>query len=103
MSEFSMIVTLSVAPEAKNAVRAALQKLVPITQAEAGCLRYDCHEVDPDGFPGVANTGGDFVMLETWRDSQAQQSHGASAHFQEFITAFSQDELQLSVQLLKNA
>ncbi|WP_157890258.1 putative quinol monooxygenase [Marinobacterium aestuarii] len=47
------------------------------------------------------NTGGDLVVLEGWRDAAALQSHGASAHFQAFITAFSKDELQMSVQLLK--
>lgn len=78
-----------------------MQKLVPVSQAEAGCLRYDFHEIDSQGLDGVPNTGGDFVVLEGWRNAAALQSHGASAHFQAFITAFSKDELQMSVQLLK--
>ncbi|GAA3538196.1 putative quinol monooxygenase [Zobellella aerophila] len=102
-SELRMIVTLKISPEAVDNVRAAMQKLVPPTRAEAGCLQYDFFEVTPEGPGGVANTGGDFVVIEGWRDEAAHRSHVESDHFQAFITAFSADELQLSVQVLKNA
>lgn len=102
-SPIRMIVTLSVSPEAKDRLRAAMQQLVPSTRAEAGCLQYDFYEIDAGAAGGVANTGGDFVMIEGWRDQAAHQAHVASDHFQAFITAFGADELQLSVQVLKDA
>ncbi|OIN12236.1 putative quinol monooxygenase [Oceanisphaera psychrotolerans] len=102
-SPIRMIVTLKASPEAKDNVRAAMQQLVPPTRAEAGCLQYDFYEIDPEAAGGVANTGGDFVVIEGWRDQAGHQAHVESDHFQAFITAFGADEVQLSVQVLQDA
>jgi len=39
---------LSSDPARIDLVRAELEKLVPITRAEEGCVRYDLHQDDED-------------------------------------------------------
>ncbi|NHI00259.1 putative quinol monooxygenase [Oceanimonas sp. MB9] len=102
-SSIRMIATLTVLPDSKDNIRTALHKMVSATQAEAGCLQYDCYDIAAEGLPGVTSTGGDFVVIEHWRDEAALQSHNESDHFQAFVSAFKAEELRLSVQVLKQA
>ncbi|MEM6441506.1 MAG: putative quinol monooxygenase [Pseudomonadota bacterium] len=60
-------------------VRAELEKLVPVTRAEAGCLRYDLH-VD-DSSPGF------FVFYETWETRDLWQAHMNAPHLAAYMAA----------------
>ncbi|MGD1923012.1 MAG: putative quinol monooxygenase [Paracoccaceae bacterium] len=60
-------------------VRAELEKLVPITQAEAGCVQYDLH-VDNEN-PGF------FVFYETWESRELWQTHMNAAHLAAYMAA----------------
>lgn len=53
-------------------VRAELEKLVPVTRAEAGCLQYDLH-VD-DANPGF------FVFYENWESRELWRTHMNAPH-----------------------
>lgn len=57
-----------------GAVRAAIEKLVEPSRAEAGCRFYQ-PTVDP-GNPHV------FVLVEIYDDEAAYRAHGESEHFQ---------------------
>ena len=74
-----VVATLVAKPGHGAALKAALEKLVPPSRAEAGCTRYDLHadHESPDRF----------VMLEEWRDAVALQEHEATPHFKALIDA----------------
>ncbi|MEL6483202.1 MAG: putative quinol monooxygenase [Pseudomonadota bacterium] len=60
-------------------VRAELEKLVPITRAEAGCLQYDLH-VDNEN-PGF------FVFYENWESRELWQTHMNAPHLAAYMAA----------------
>ena len=67
-----------VAREAESdAVVDLLQRLMPLSRAEPGCLQYDAHR-DPDD-PDR------FFLFERYVDEAALEAHQASAHFRELV------------------
>ncbi len=60
-------------------VRAELEKLVPITRAEAGCLQYDLH-VDNE-------KAGFFVFYENWESRELWQTHMNAPHLAAYMAA----------------
>ncbi|MCK0143618.1 putative quinol monooxygenase [Aliiroseovarius sp. F20344] len=60
-------------------VRNELEKLVPITRAEAGCLQYDLH-VDNEN-PGF------FVFYENWESRELWQTHMNAPHLKAYMDA----------------
>ncbi|MEO1533188.1 MAG: putative quinol monooxygenase [Pseudomonadota bacterium] len=60
-------------------VRAELEKLVPITRAEAGCLQYDLH-VDNEN-PGF------FIFYENWESRELWQTHMNAPHLAAYMAA----------------
>ncbi|MYM26716.1 antibiotic biosynthesis monooxygenase [Duganella sp. CY15W] len=74
-----LIVVATITAKDGNAVlvREALEKIVPLSREEAGCIRYDLH-VD-------LGNHASFVMLEAWRDAAALAEHEAAPHFQELV------------------
>ena len=80
MTQALVIVATIVAHAGHEAtVKAALEQVVPPSRAEAGCARYELHQ-------DVANSAR-FVMLEEWRDAEAIDVHGKTAHFQALVKA----------------
>ncbi|MGY8871477.1 MAG: putative quinol monooxygenase [Pseudomonadales bacterium] len=100
MSKINVIATLHVTNHAKASVKNQMKKLVELSRAEPGCLRYDFYQVDKDGVAGMKNTGGDFVVIESWKNTNALISHAESNHFSSFVTAFSKDEMSITLQLI---
>ncbi|QNB09865.1 antibiotic biosynthesis monooxygenase [Herbaspirillum frisingense] len=74
-----VVATLIANPGHGAELRTALEKVVPPSRKEEGCLRYDLHvdQESPDRF----------VMLEEWRDAQALKEHESTAHFKALIDA----------------
>lgn len=77
MKDLIVVASINAKPGHEATVRAALERVVPHSRAEAGCLRYDLHvEVaDPARF----------VMLEAWKDAAALAEHEATPHFHELV------------------
>lgn len=74
-----VIATIIAQPGKEDAVRSALEQVVPPSRAEAGCSRYELH---------VDNTApGKFVMLEEWSGQAALTEHEATPHFQALAAA----------------
>lgn len=90
MQELIVVATLTAKPGHEAVLKAALERVVPPSRAEAGCLRYDLH-VDLE-HPGR------FVVLEAWRGAEAHALHETTPHFLELIKAV--DGL-VDVQVLK--
>lgn len=60
-------------------VRQELEKLIEITRAEAGCIKYDLH-IDNDA-PGF------FVFYETWENRELWRAHMEAPHLAAYMAA----------------
>ncbi|MEM9762714.1 MAG: putative quinol monooxygenase [Pseudomonadota bacterium] len=60
-------------------VRAELEKLVPITRAEAGCLQYDLH--------GDNERPGFFAFYENWESREHWHTHMNAPHLAAYMAA----------------
>lgn len=60
-------------------LRAELEKLIPPTRTEEGCLQYDLH-VDT-GNPGF------FMFYENWESRELWQAHMNAPHLQAYVAA----------------
>ena len=79
MKDLIVVATITAQPGQEATVRAALERVVPHSRAEAGCLRYDLH--------GDVADPARFVMLEAWKDAAALAEHEATPHFQELVAS----------------
>ena len=75
----TIVAQITAKPSRERLVRKELEKLIPITRAEAGAIRYDLH-VDT-GNPGV------FLFYETWENRDLWQSHMNAPHLQAYMEA----------------
>ena len=75
----TILAQITAAPGEEARVKSELETLVPITRAEAGCLRYDLH-VD-NGNPGF------FVFYETWENREHWQAHMKAPHLAAYMEA----------------
>lgn len=79
MKDLIVVATITAKEGNEVVVREALEKIVPPSRAEAGCLRYDLH-ID-------LGNHASFVMLEAWRDDAALAAHEATPHFQQLVSS----------------
>lgn len=77
MKDLLVVATITAREGNEAIVRAALERIVPPSRAEAGCIRYDLN-VD-------LGNHASFVMLEAWRDEEALAAHDATPHFLELV------------------
>lgn len=75
-SPLTLIATITARPGHAEVVEAGLRQLVPLSQAEAGCLQYNLHrhQEQPNRF----------IMVEQWLDAAALSAHQQTAHFLHF-------------------
>ena len=66
-------------PDQIDRVRAELEKLIPITRAEAGCLQYDLHQDNEN--PAY------FMFYENWESRELWQTHMNAPHLAAYIEA----------------
>ncbi|MEM9100173.1 MAG: putative quinol monooxygenase [Pseudomonadota bacterium] len=79
MMALTILAQITAAPGKEALVRAELEKLVPITRAEQGCLQYDLH-LD-NSAPGF------FVFYETWESRELWQTHMNAPHLAAYMAA----------------
>ncbi len=75
----TIVAQITAVPGKEALVRSELEKLVPITRAEAGCLQYDLH-VDTSS-PGF------FVFYENWESRELWQTHMNAPHLASYMEA----------------
>lgn len=70
---------LTIAPEHRDAAEAAIATLVPLTEAEEGCLtyRYSADLLEPNRIN----------IVEQWESEEAMTVHMGAPHFAEFMAA----------------
>ncbi|MEM9060491.1 MAG: putative quinol monooxygenase [Pseudomonadota bacterium] len=75
----TILAQITAEPGKEELVRAELEKLVPITRAEAGCIQYDLHaDNDKPGF---------FVFYENWESRELWQTHMNAPHLAAYMAA----------------
>ncbi|WEF34348.1 putative quinol monooxygenase [Pseudoduganella chitinolytica] len=79
MSNLIVVATITAREGQREAVRAALEAVVPPSRAESGCLRYELHVDNAD-----ANR---FVMLEEWTGADALAAHEKTPHLRDLAGA----------------
>jgi quinol monooxygenase YgiN len=72
MPKLTIVAHIHARPGQGDAVLAALNKVIPPTRAEAGCLQYDLHRDNaaPDHF----------MFYENWESRELWQAHMKSPH-----------------------
>ena len=75
----TILAQITAAPGKEDLVRGELEKLLPATRAEAGCIRYDLH-VDNEN-PGF------FLFYETWESRDLWQNHMNAPHLAAYMQA----------------
>ncbi len=68
----TIIANIHAAPAAIELVKAELEKLIPITRSEAGCVQYDLHQNDEDP--------AHFTFYENWESRALWQAHMQAPH-----------------------
>ncbi len=79
MPELTIVANITARPESVELVQAELEKLIPITLKEEGCVRYDLHRDDDDPHR--------FMFYETWTSRDLWQIHMNAPHLAEYMKA----------------
>ena len=79
MSKLTITGNILANPDQIDLVKAELEKLIPITRAEAGCLQYDLHQDNEN--PAY------FMFYENWESRELWQTHMNSPHMAAYMTA----------------
>ena len=66
-------------PDQIDRVKAELEKLIPITRAEEGCLQYDLHQDNEN--PAY------FMFYENWESRELWQTHMSAPHLAAYMEA----------------
>ena len=74
MSKLTIVANIKARPDQVALVRTELEKLIPITRAEAGCLQYDLHQ-DHDNPVHV-------LFFERWASCEQWQGPMNAPHLQ---------------------
>ena len=75
----TILAQITAAEGKADLVRTELEKLIPITRAEEGCIQYDLH-VDNEN-PGF------FVFYENWESRELWQTHMGAPHLKAYMDA----------------
>ena len=76
MERLSLVAIVTAKLGHKDFVRAEIEKLIPITRLEAGCLNYNLYEDNQN--PNR------FVLLENWESHALWQDHMNSEHMKRY-------------------
>ncbi|MDF1606822.1 putative quinol monooxygenase [Hoeflea sp. YIM 152468] len=79
MSKLTIVATIKAKPDQIALVKAELEKLIPITRAEAGCIDYDLHQ-------DISNPA-HFMFYENWESRELWQSHMKAPHLAAYAEA----------------
>lgn len=79
MTSLTIVANIKANPDQIDLLRAELEKLVPVTRAEAGCIRYDLHR-DNDN-------PAHFMFYETWESRELWQIHMNAPHLAAYMKA----------------
>lgn len=79
MSKLTIVANIYANPDQIDLVKAELEKLVPITQGEQGCIQYDLHQDNEDP--------AHFTFYENWESRALWQEHMNAPHLSAYMQA----------------
>lgn len=79
MSKLTIVANIHAHSGQIGLVKAELEKLVPITRAETGCIQYDLHQDD--------DNPAHFMFLENWESRALWQTHMNAPHLAAYMEA----------------
>lgn len=79
MSKLTIVANIQASSDKIDLVKAELEKLVPITRAEKGCIQYDLHR-DNDN-------PAHFMFYENWESRELWQTHMNAPHLAAYMSA----------------
>ncbi|MFL9991903.1 putative quinol monooxygenase [Paraburkholderia sediminicola] len=79
MTKLTVVANIHANPDQIELVQTELEKLVPVTRAENGCIQYDLHR-DNDN-------PAHFMFYETWQSRELWQTHMKAPHLAAYMEA----------------
>lgn len=79
MSKVTIVAHIMAKSDKIDFVKAELQKLIPITRTEEGCINYDLHQDNENP--------AHFVFYENWDSRELWQAHMNNQHLKDFVMA----------------
>ena len=79
MSKLTIVAHIYANPDCVDAVKAELEKLIPVTRAEAGCIQYDLHRDNENP--------AHFLFYENWESRELWQTHMNAPHLAAYLKA----------------
>ncbi|TRX54977.1 putative quinol monooxygenase [Thalassomonas sp. M1454] len=79
MSKLTIVANIKAHPEKIDLVKSELEKLIPITRAEKGCIQYDLHQDNEDP--------AHFLFYENWESRELWQTHMNAPHLAQYMSA----------------
>ena len=79
MSKLTIVANIYAKPDQIDLVKSELQKLIPPTLAEAGCLNYDLHQDNEDP--------AHFLFFENWESRELWLAHMEQPHIEAYKAA----------------
>lgn len=79
MSKLTIVANIHANPDQIDRVKAELEKLIPITRTEVGCLQYDLHQDNENR--------AHFMFYENWESRELWQAHMNAPHLAAYVEA----------------
>ncbi len=79
MTKLTIVAHIRANPDKAKLVKAELEKLVPITRGEKGCIQYDLHRDNEDP--------AHFLFYENWESRELWQTHMGAPHLAAYMKA----------------
>jgi quinol monooxygenase YgiN len=77
--QLTIVANIHAHPDKIELVKAELEKLIPITLTEEGCLQYDLHQDNEDP--------AHFLFFENWASRELWQVHMNTPHLAAYMQA----------------
>ncbi len=79
MPQLTIVANIKAKSDKINLVKTELEKLIPITLDEEGCINYDLHQ--DNGNPAQ------FLFYENWESRELWQRHMSNQHLKDYLSA----------------
>jgi len=79
VAKLTIVANITAKTDKIDLVRAELEKLIPITRAEKGCMNYDLHQDNENP--------AHFLFYENWESRELWQTHMNAQHLQDYVAA----------------
>lgn len=79
MNTLTIVANITANADKVELVKAELLKLIEITRAEEGCVRYDLHQDNEDP--------AHFLFYENWESRELWQAHMNAQHLKDYMAA----------------